>query len=139
MTDILDALRAYLLADDAVAALCESRVFAVELPQAQASTMPRSCVVITCAGGPEKRGTDRIVRGRFDAHSYGETHHLAGQLDRAMYDALRRVRATRVGEVLLYNVLPSAGPMPMRDTDEGWPVFVRSMTVAADEREIVDE
>jgi hypothetical protein len=93
-------------------------------------------VVITYAGGMEKRGTDPIGRPRVDAYSYGTSYHVAGQVDRAVYDALKAVQRQKVGEVLIHGVALSGGPIPMRDTEAGWPVFVRSMSVSADERAI---
>jgi hypothetical protein len=136
MTDVLAAIRAVLLADPDVVALCDVRVYACELPKAGVESMPRACVVVTYAGGMEKRGTDPIGKPRVDAYSYGATYRAAGQVDRAVYDALRAVQRQKVGEVLIHGVALSGGPIPMRDTEAGWPVFVRSMSVSADERAI---
>jgi hypothetical protein len=136
MTDVLAALRTVLLADADVAALCEARVWAAEMPKAEATSMPRCCVVICYAGGFERRATDPIVRPRADVYSYGETFHRAGQVDRAVYSALKALSRERVGEALIHGVFLAGGPVPLRDSDAGWPVMVRSMSVAADERAV---
>jgi hypothetical protein len=136
VTDVLPALRTYLLADDAVAALCSTRVFASELPKAEASSMPRECVVLVGSGGVERFATDTIQRPRVDVYSYGQTFSVARQVDRAVYSALKALMRKRIGEVLIHSVGLSGGPLQLRDGDGDWPVQMRSMTVAADEREI---
>lgn len=136
MTDPLAALRTVLLADADVATLCGTRVFAAELPKAEAEYMPRTCVVLVYSGGFERVATDPIIRPRVDAYSYGETFHVAGQVDRAVYSALKALRRQKVGEVLIHGVGLAGGPVPLRDSDAGWPVMMRSMSVIADEREI---
>lgn len=136
MTDVLVAVRTVLVTDAEVARLSEDRVYAYELPKAQAQYMPRPCVVAIFAGGFERAATDPIVRPRVDVYSYGATYQAAAEVDRAVYDAMKAIRRRRVGEVLIHGVALSGGPLPMRDTDAGWPVFVRSLSVAADERAI---
>ena len=136
MIDVLAAVRTLLLRDDQVATLCGTRVFAAELPKAEATSMPRECVVIVYSGGFERMATDRRVRPRLDIYSYGGTYHVAGQVDRAVYDALKAVRRETVGEALLHGVALAGGPVMLRDSNAGWPVIVRSMSVSADERTV---
>lgn len=136
MTDVPVALRLHFLADPAIAALCSTRVYAYELPPAEDKEMPRPVVVIVTAGGIERAATDPIVRPRLDIYSYGETMKRAADVDRAVYDALKALVRTRVDEVLLHSVALSGGPYPLRDGDGRWPVQWRSVTVAADERQI---
>ena len=136
MTDVLAALRTVLLADPDVAALCSTRIFAAELPQAEAVNMPRKCVVIVFAGGFERMATDPIVRPRVDVFSYGATVFEAGQVDRAIYDALKALSRETVGEALIHSVALAGGPIMLRDGDAGWPVMVRSMSVSHDERAV---
>lgn len=136
MTDVLAAVRTYLLADAYVSGLCSTRVFASEFPKSEAPSMPRKMVVIVYSGGFERVATDPMVRPRMDIYSYGETFHEAAKVDGAVYDALKGVSRRRVGEVLLYAVSLAGGPVTLRDSDAGWPVLVRSVSVAADERAI---
>jgi hypothetical protein len=136
MIDVLAALRTVLLADDGVAALCGTRVWAAELPKAEVTNMPRANVVLAHAGGFERMATDPRVRPRVDVYSYGETFFSAGQLDRAVYDALKALRRRKVGEALIHGVALAGGPIQLRDSDAGWPVLVTSVSVATDERAI---
>ena len=136
MTDVLAAVRTLLLADADVAALCETRVWAAEMPKVEAESMPRPCVVIVYAGGFERMATDPTIRPRVDVYNYGETFHRAGAVDRATYSALKALRRQTVGEALIHGVALAGGPIMLRDSDAGWPVMVRSMSVAADERAV---
>ena len=135
MTDIIAALRTVLLDSRDVITLVGTRVFAMELPKAEAVSMPRAAVVLVYSGGfPETRMAP-VVSLRVDIYSYGETFHASGAVDRAVYDALKALSRHTSGDTLIHSVSLAGGPLPLRDGDAGWPVQMRSVTVTADERE----
>jgi len=135
VTDILAALRTVILNSPDVTALVGTRVFAAELPKAEAQSMPRAAVVLVYSGGFSTTRTSPVVSPRVDIYSYGETFHASGQVDRAVYGALKALSRYTSGDTLIHSVSLAGGPLPLRDGDAGWPVQMRSVTVTADERE----
>jgi len=135
MTDIIAALRTVLLNSSDVVALVGTRVFAMELPKAEAVSMPRAAVVLVYSGGFATTSMSPVVNPRVDIYSYGETFHGAGEVDRAVYGALKALSRYTSGDTLIHSVSLAGGPMPLRDGDAGWPVQMRSVTVMADERQ----
>lgn len=137
MTDILVALITFLKADADVDALIDGRVYGEQVPQAEIERQePRKFVVVTDAGGIERNRFLPIAQPRYDVWCYGETYHEAGNVDRAVYSALKALDRQPVGGVLLHNAGLAGGPMPVRDDKTGWPAKWRSITVQADERAI---
>lgn len=134
MTDIIAAVLTFLKADAGVSLLVGSRVYAGEMPRDEMDDMPKKIAIIRYAGGMEHNRFLPIADPRIDVLSYGETYYEAGQVDRAIYDALKALNRRTVDDVLLHGVALSGGPYMLRDGSEGWPYQARSITVTADER-----
>ena len=139
MTDIIAALRSFLLLNGAVAPLVDNRIYAGELPKDETPHMPLKAIVLRYAGGIESNTFVPITRPRIDITSYGETYHEAGTVDRAVYDALKALDRQTVDGVLLHGVALSGGPIMLKDPQTNWPYQWRSITVTADERNTVEE
>lgn len=133
--DPVSAVRTFVAADAAVAALAAARVYAGELLDTEAANMPRYAVVISAAGGAPSRDYARLGRTRIDVRSYGERPYLAMKLSLAVHEALKHLeRETETpGPVLIHSVTPEGGPTHMRDADGDWPVVLRSYEVLAAE------
>lgn len=132
MVNVYKALIAYLKADTAVAGEVGTRVFVPELPQDQANSMPRRCVVIRPAGGPGRPGDYvRLTKFRIDVFNYGETANYALSVQRATHEALKNLDRDRHGDTLLHCADESSAPIWLRDPDGNWPLFLESWLVLA--------
>jgi hypothetical protein len=129
--NIASALRLFLLDDAGVAALVQTRVFAVELPASEAASMPRQCVVIKPSGGPAFQPGSYIDHAfqTLDLMSYGETPFEADLVRDAVGDALRLLRRGATGTTLIHWVQPAGGWASNRDPDADWPVGFQSFQV----------
>lgn len=134
MTDIIAALRRFLLADVDIALLVDDRVFSAELPRSETKHMPRKAVVLRYSGGMEANTFVPLARPRIDITAYGETYHEAGRVDRAVYSALKALDREVVDTVLLHGAALSGGPLMLRDPQTNWPYQWRSAVITADER-----
>lgn len=134
MPDPVKAVMTYLAADSDVAALIAGRVFGGDLPQAQAASMPRACVVVREAGGG-LLGSSWEDYGdiRLDVFAYGATPHEAAQLRRAVYKRLKAMTRTVSETVLLHWAKLDGGPIPMFDVDTTWPYVWTSWQVLVNE------
>jgi hypothetical protein len=131
------ALRLYLLYDPAVSALALERVYAGELPKAEADNMPRYAVVATLAGGSGPASDAPIMQVTVDIACYGATVMQATGLYLAVRAALRTLRrATDDGEALLHSAVEIAGPMELRDPETKWPLTWSSWRILAGETSI---
>ncbi len=126
--DIISALRLVLLADETLNALVGARVFGVELPPAEAASMPRQCVVLKPSGGPAFQPGSYIEHAyqRIDAFSYGETPFEADAVRDAVHTALRQLRRGVTGGTLIHWVQSAGGWASQRDADADWPMAFQS-------------
>lgn len=126
--NVIAALRTVLLDDGAVATLVGTRVFGVELPRAEATSMPRPCVVLRPSGGATFMPGSFVEHDaqRIDAMCYGETPFEAERVRIAVSDAFRTLRRGRVGTTLIHWVSPAGGMLTNRDTDAEWPLAFQS-------------
>lgn len=130
MPDPVKALMLLLLADADVAALVGSRVFGGELPEAEAVSMPRSCLVVREAGGGLLgTGWQQYTDVRFDVFAYGATPRDASILWRAVHRRMKTFARARYGSTLLHWAKPDAGPLPLRDPDTEAPYVFTSWQV----------
>lgn len=129
--DVLADLRSILIADAEVNALVAGRVFVGEIPGAQAASMPRKCLVIKDAGGPENNGFLTLHSQRFDAFCYGETPYEANKVRRAVYSSLKSLSRRAQGASLIHSVMVSGGALFQRDPDTDWPIRVQSFLALA--------
>ena len=135
MTDILAALIVFLKADVDVAGQVGLRIYGGELPRSEVDNMPRKVAVIRYSGGIENNSFVPLARPRVDITSYGATYFEAGEVDRAIYTALKAMDRETVDNALLHGAAMSGGPMMLKDPQAGWPYQWRSVVVTADERE----
>jgi len=126
--NIIAALMVYLRDNATIGDLVGARVFGVELPEAEAASMPRPCVVLKPSGGDSfaGRGTHRHETQRLDAFSYGETIFEAYKVSVAVYDALALLTRNRTGSTLIHWVNPAGGWTSNRDPDADWPMVFQS-------------
>ncbi len=135
MISIMEAVVTYLKANTGVAALVGARVYHVELPRSEVGNMPQKTVIVRNQGGAIDSGTGPIARPVLSFESTGEKFDQAGQVDEAVFSALKDMRRDVVGanpnERLLHSALPGS-PSPGRASVTGWPVVTREATVIAD-------
>lgn len=135
--DPLVAVRIYLLADAGVAALASTRVFAAELPSAEASEMPRATVVIAAAGGggasPGARSHVPVGGVRIDVKCYGASPAEASELHYATLSALKTIGRTFVDGTLLHSCVVEGGPFSLREPDVDWPLVLSTYQLLAAE------
>lgn len=133
MNDVLENVLDYVAADDVVIALVDTRVYAGDLGRSEIENMPRKVIVVRIDGGAEKTGRKPIIRPRVEIWSFGETYHEAGQVDRAVFDALDTLKRQTVNGFLLHGAIMASGSRMMRFGLSGWPMIIRTGTIIADD------
>lgn len=132
------ALRAFLVADATVNTLSGGRVFANELPDAEAAAMPRKCVILTSAGlgsrGLSARSNLAVSSRTKLVRCYGETPYESRRMFDAVNQALKaltRRLATPAGlsPVLVYSAVATGGVTTTREPESEWPVSFSSYDV----------
>lgn len=131
MADLIGALAAMLKADAVIAALAGARVFGGELPEAEASFMPRAAIVLAFSGGTSLTGGSFVEHDtqRIDLFAYGATPRDAEGLRDAAALALRRLRRSVWAGVLIHWAEPAGGVTGARDPDAAWPRAFQSFQV----------
>lgn len=126
IADPIADIRTLLLADTAVAALVDTRVFGGELPQAEAAQMPRAAVVVSPAGGPGRPKFMKIRHTRVDTICYGATLHDSWKLHLAVREALETLDH-RSSSVMAIEAASDAANA--RDSVKQWPTCYASYRV----------
>lgn len=150
MPEPLAALQHILLADTTVASIVTDRVWLDEVVDAQVSQMPRSSVVLSLSGGPNKYEGSylQLSSERVDFMCYGTTPTTARALYRAVFNVLHNLHRTTVGDCLVHNALKDGGPISLRtinvvfpgqtpDPTEHWPAIMSSWMVLASTTEVM--
>ncbi|MDF1778736.1 MAG: DUF3168 domain-containing protein [Rhizobiaceae bacterium] len=132
--DMIGALVALLKADSDVAALVSTRVFGLELPEAQAANMPRQGVIVRPSGGAGGfGGYVEATAERIDAISWGRTPYQADRLSMAVMLAFlrsrRQVRTVDSTGVLIHSIEAAGGRLATRDTETNWPAMTQAFQV----------
>lgn len=127
--DGLGALITYLKAQSAISALISTRVYGLEVPKADATSMPRKCIVINNAGGIGEDSYRDVFQWRFDFKCYGETLFEAVEVWRTLRTELRDLETNVTAATTLYSALHSAGPFSFRDQPTEWPVTLDTWLV----------
>lgn len=129
--DLIAGLVALLLADTAVAAIADARVFGGELPPAESRNMPRGALVVTASGGFSLTGGSYAEHdtGRVDLFAYGATPNEASQLLAAGALAMRRIQRTVSEGVVIHWAQPAGGVTGGRDQALAWPRAFQSFQV----------
>ena len=120
--DLLPALRKYL--QDNVNSVSD-RVFNEELPEGEAPSMPRKCIVLKEAGGYGNRGTLSTETQRVLITCYGETAYEARAVRRDLHEILKGmkpqiVEGTDANFVKILSAVEASGPLSLRDPDTRW-------------------
>lgn len=132
MQDVLTALITYLGTQSGVTDLVSTRIYGGELPKADVAEMPRKAIVLRSAGGIEEFRTARIQDQRIDVFSYGDGYFEAGQVDRAVADALMAIRRNASESTLLHSA-GYGGAFQLKEPDTGWRYVLRTATIKAGE------
>lgn len=129
--DIIGALVTFLKTSSDVTALVGDRVFGIELPGAEAASMPRKAVVLSPSGGVSLAAGSYMNHDtqRVDAFSFGETLFEADRVRRAVFDAFRVRRRGVTGTTLIHWIESAGGWVSQRDADEDWPRSWQSFQV----------
>lgn len=122
--DGIGALIAYLKADATISALLSTRVYGLELPEADAESMPRKAIVINAAGGIDESSFIEAFKLRLDFFCYGETPFEAWEVYRTLQTVLKQMDRNVISSTLLFSVIHSAGPFSSRDQRTEWPVII---------------
>ena len=131
MTEIMESIVAFLKADSGISALVGTNVYPVELPRELVNDMPIETVIVRIEGGQQDRGTGPIARVTMVFESTGEKFYQAGQVDKAVFSALKNLNRKVFENILLHSALPNM-PNLGRASVTGWPVVTRTATVIAD-------
>jgi hypothetical protein len=135
MTDFMSALRQYLLGQQTVTDLCESRIYVLSLPSEELKTNAHKCVVLMSSGG-ELNPRRSISEARIDIVCYGETDFEAAVMERPVAEAMKQLKRVVCANVLLHNATVAAGPFQAKDPVTFWPCMRRQAILRADEREV---
>ena len=135
MTDVLKALRTLLLADSILATHVGTRIFGLELPKAEADSMPRKNVVLRLAGGlgVGARGFAYLHTVRIDVFNYGATPFESSEVWRASHDAMKAINRKVYNSTLLHSAEQSSGPIYLKDPDGDWSLVLESWSLLASE------
>ena len=120
--DLEAGVVAYLKTVADLAALVDGRVFAGELPARETGSMPRKALVLRRSGGVSLTGGSHAEADaqRIDLFSYGETPRDAGRVMATAALAMRRLRRSVHGGVLLQWANPASGATPDREPQTEW-------------------
>ena len=119
--DALGAIIALLKADATISALLSTRVYGLELPRADADSMPRKAIVINSAGGIGESSFRDVFKYRLDFACYGETPFEAYETFRTLRAVLRDIEKGVTSSTFIYSAEHSAGPFSFRDSNTKWP------------------
>ena len=131
--DPLATLRTILGLEATVTALAPAaRIYAGELPEAEAAAQPRTAVLLQPAGGLPELGWMALAQPRVDVKCFGKTPFEAAQLSLAVHDVLknlqRRIAAASSSGTrgLIHGAQLYGGPNALRDPDGDWPFVLRT-------------
>lgn len=121
--DLEAALVAFLRAHSVINMLTEARVFAGELPPAEAKFMPRPAIVLRSSGGVSLTAESTLDHDtqRIDVFAFGLTPRAAATLMRQAASALRQLQRSVHAGVLIHWVNPAGGSSQGREPQTEWP------------------
>tara|TARA_Y100000310_G_scaffold340684_2_gene437327 strand:+ start:4494 stop:4901 length:408 start_codon:yes stop_codon:yes gene_type:complete len=132
MQDVAEAMITHLKTVSAITDLTSTRIWGGDLPETEVENMPRQNLVVRESGGPEEFRTARIQQQRLDFFSYGEGYYQAGQVDRAVADALIAIARTVANSTLMHSA-GYGGAMHLKLSDSGWEYVLRSALIMVGE------
>lgn len=146
--DAMGSLRELVQGDATVLALlgestsgyaAADRVFVNSMPQefiADGDTFhPPKTIVLRHAGGPGKADLLPTEDLRVNVLTYGESDFEADRVRRAVYKLFKFTDRECISSVLIHNLNPAGGPVPLTDPDIVWPAMSQAFTLTADTEE----
>ena len=131
--DPIAAVMQYLKDDSGIAALVSARVFGLELPKDEASSMPRKAIVCKVAGGASPASYLKLNDFRIDFFCYGETPFEAMKILRTLHDVMKQLERSVKLSTLMHDAIQSGGPTAFRDPDTDWPIALETWMVSVAE------
>jgi hypothetical protein len=124
-------LVAFLKADVATNAVTGGRIFGGEMPEAETASMPRTAIVVKASGGLQLMGDSYVEHDtqRVDVFAFGKTPSAAGAVMRTAALALRQLRRSVHGGVLLHWANSASGSIAGREPVTEWPRQFQSFQV----------
>jgi len=135
--DVVVGLKEWLADGAELAEAVEGRIFGHELPDAEAPSMPRPCVVITLAGGFTDGLPEEMDRARVDIKSYGATPDQAATVSIRVRRRMRELTRTVRNGIVISAPSRVGGYIPFREPIGDWPAFLRSYLVPFSDRRVV--
>lgn len=130
----------FLLTDSDLTGLVGTDIFDRELPAGEEADMPASKLVVNPVGGSEiqNRSMVRVGDINVDLQCYGDTPYNADKVARAAYQAMKHLGTAAHDDAdenstQLKSAYPIAGPISLRDQDNGWPLTVYTFKLIAGE------
>jgi len=106
-------------------------VFLLELDQSINDDMPIECVLVRAGGGPGGYTTLQLNDQRVVTFCYGQTLHLAWNLDGAVYAALKNMQPSVWAKTYLHYANPSIRGTELIEPQLQWPYILSTWQVRA--------
>lgn len=131
----MTVMRTLLLSSSEVSTAAGGRIYAGELPAAQAASMPRRAIVVTPSGGVGlgSRDYSDLVEPRVDIKCYGATSVEAEDVHKVVRKFLRQLRPTVAAGILVHRVVVESHGSYLRDGPAEWPMYLSVYDVAMGE------
>jgi len=139
--DIPYAIQQFLAADPGVQACVRKNfswparspngVFLLELDESMDDNMPLECVLVRAGGGPGGYATLQLNDQRIVTFCYGNTMHLAWNLDGAVYAALKNLEPSVWAKTYLHYANPSSRGTELTEPNLQWPYILSIWQVRA--------
>ena len=137
-------LRLYLLSLPEVTTIVGTRVWANEMPDAEARNMPRAAILVNSAGLGSRlligRSNIPIIARTKDIRCYGATLYESRRLFDVVHVALKALNRKRIVDptndtppILLYSAVSAGGVFTNREPESNWPVSFGTYDVTASE------
>lgn len=130
----IQPLLTYIAQEPDIVAMTGTRIYGNEMPNAEATAMPRGLIVVNAAG-TARMARDRLNLGHkiFDVRCYGATMYLSSMLFLLVARRLKLLERVLVNGVLLYDATQITGRFTSREPDTDWPVSFGSFEVTLSE------
>jgi len=116
------------------AGIDDARVFGIEVPKAEAISMPRKCIVVRQSGlGGPVRSFVRLQQTLIDVASFGETPYEAELLRLDVNRFLKGFRRRMSQGFLLHSFDLVNGPIHLREEQTEWPYVLETWRCLASE------
>jgi len=135
MNDVMTALHDWVVSLPSVSALVDTRVYVNRVPrgtiEAADTFHPEKMLVLRQSGGQGKADTLNRDLPAINILCYGESDFEADRVRRAVWSEFVHMDRVRQGDVMLYDINPTGGPIPLVDPDIVWPAVSQSFTLQA--------